>query len=104
MRLRRLCERVLRDVASRESIARLGASVGLSDRSVARLFVTQTGLSFRRWHKQARLLRAFDLLDRGQSLTRVALDVGYSSPSAFGKMFRRAIGNTPTEMRGGDRR
>jgi transcriptional regulator GlxA family with amidase domain len=98
-RLLRLCELVLRDLCTRDSVAQLGAAVGLSERSVMRLFLRQTGLSFRRWHNQARLLKAFELLDQGQSLTRIALDVGYSSPSAFAKMFRRTLGKAPTAMR-----
>lgn len=98
-RLLRLCEKVLGEISKPDSIARLGASVGLSERSVMRLFLRQTGLSFRRWHNQARLLKAFELFDQGQSLTRVALDLGYSSPSAFSKMFRRTMGKPPTGMR-----
>ena len=94
-RLRRLCELVLRDLANAPSVARLGASVGLSERSVIRLFPQQTGLSFRRWHTQAKLLKAFELFDGGQSVTQVALDLGYSGPSAFSRMFRRAMGVTP---------
>jgi AraC-like DNA-binding protein len=99
-RLLRLCEMVLGDLCRTDSIARLGARVGLSERSVIRLFLSETGLSFRRWHNQARLLKAFELFDQGQSLTKVALEVGYSSPSAFGKMFRRTLGRAPTAMRG----
>lgn len=101
-RLLRLCGPLLRDVSSGSgSIAQLGASVGLSERSVMRLFLKETGLTFRRWHNQARLLKAFELLDQGRDVTRVALEVGYSSPSAFAKMFRRALGKAPREMRMG---
>jgi AraC-like DNA-binding protein len=99
-RLLRLCELVLRDLCRCDSIARLGAAVGLSERSVMRRFPKETGLSFRRWHNQARLLKAFELFDQRQSLTKVALEVGYSSPSAFAKMFRRTLGKPPTAMRG----
>lgn len=99
-RLLRLCELVLRDLSTAEPIARLGAAVGLSERSVMRLFPKHTGLSFRRWHNQARPLKAFELFDQGQSLTRVALDVGYSGPSAFAKMCRRTLGKAPTALRG----
>lgn len=99
-RLLRLCDMVLADLCRSDSIARLGAAVGLSERSVIRRFASETGMSFRRWHNQARLLRAFELLEQGQSLTKVALEVGYSSPSAFGKMFRRTLGKAPSAMRG----
>jgi AraC-like DNA-binding protein/quercetin dioxygenase-like cupin family protein len=98
-RLLRLCEAVLRDVSLTDSIGQLGASVGLSERSVIRLFPKETGLSFGRWHKQARLLKAFELFEQGESVTRVALELGYSGPSAFAKMFRRMLGKAPLAAR-----
>ena len=97
-RLLKLCERVLGDLSAAGSVAQLGASVGLSERSVTRLFSSETGLSFGRWLSQARLLKAFELFDQGHSVTRVALELGYSSPSAFTKMFRRSMGMPPMAM------
>jgi transcriptional regulator GlxA family with amidase domain len=97
-RLQRLCELVLRDLSAGCRVARLGAAVGLSERSVIRLFPKETGLSFRRWQAQARLLKAYELFDARQSVTRVALELGYSSPAAFGKMFRRTLGKPPTAV------
>lgn len=97
-RLLRLCNLMLGDLAKPDSIAQLGASVGLSERSVIRLFPLQTGLSFRQWRNQARILKAFELLDHGRSVTLVALELGYSGPSAFSKMFRRTMGKAPKAM------
>lgn len=97
-RLLKLCERVLADVSAAGSVAQLGACVGLSERSVTRLFPRETGLSFGRWLSQARLLKAFELFDQGHSVTRVALELGYASPSAFTKMFRRSMGMPPMAM------
>jgi AraC-like DNA-binding protein len=97
-RLARLCRILLQDLCADTPIAKLGAAVGLSARSVIRLFQKQTGLSFRSWQNQARLLKAFELFDQGRSVTRVAVEVGYSSPAAFAKMFRRIMGKAPTEM------
>jgi AraC-like DNA-binding protein/mannose-6-phosphate isomerase-like protein (cupin superfamily) len=102
-RLLRLCELMLRDLSAPQSMARLGARVGLSERSVIRLFPKQTGLSFVRWRNQARLLKAFELLEGGQSITKVALELGYASPSAFSKMFRRTLGKTPMALLPKDR-
>jgi AraC-like DNA-binding protein len=67
---------------------------------VIRLFPHETGLSFGRWQQQARLLKAFALFDEGLSVTQVALELGYASPSAFTKMFRRAMGEAPTALLG----
>ena len=98
-RLLRLCELLLRDLSMPRTIAQLGSSVGLAERSVRRLFPRETGLSFKRWLNQARLLRAFELFEQGRRVTRVALEVGYSSPSAFAKMFRQAMGRPPRTAR-----
>ena len=97
-RLRKLCDRALGDLSASSSIAALGGEVGLSERSVIRLFPAETGLSFGRWLQQARLLRAFALFDEGLGVTQVALELGYSSPAAFTKMFRRLIGVAPREF------
>ena len=96
-RLRKLCERVLGDLSATAPIATLGREVGLSERSVIRLFPRQTGSSFGRWQQQARLLRAFALLDQGLGVTRVAMELGYASPAAFSKMFRRHMGAPPRD-------
>jgi AraC-like DNA-binding protein len=52
-------------------------------------------MTFRQWQQQARLLGGLVRLAEGESVTSVALDVGYENPSAFIAMFRRALGVTP---------
>jgi AraC-like DNA-binding protein len=70
---------------------------GASGRTLARLFLKETGLSFADWRQQARLLAAMARLAAGQPITRIALDLGYDSPSAFTAMFRRALGAPPSQ-------
>jgi AraC-like DNA-binding protein len=94
-RLARLCERVLDDLSATLSMASLGRGAGLSERSIMRLFPAETGLTFGRWQQQARLMQAFALFDQGLSVTQVALELGYASPAAFTKMFRRLLGAPP---------
>ena len=36
----------------------------------------------------------------GSSVTKVAMDLGYESPSAFTAMFRRVMGKTPRHYLG----
>ena len=99
-RLRKLCDRVLADLAATTPIGELGGEVGLSERSVIRLFPLETGLSFGRWLQQARLMRAFALFDEGLGVTQVAMELGYSSGAAFTKMFRRLMGGAPRAILG----
>ncbi|MEN3165687.1 helix-turn-helix domain-containing protein [Tistrella mobilis] len=44
-----------------------------------------------------RLLEALPRLASGETVTNVALDLGYDSPSAFTAMFRRILGASPRE-------
>jgi AraC-like DNA-binding protein len=72
-----------------------GRRVGASARTLARLFERETGMSFRAWRQQARLLAALTRLAADEPVTSVAFDLGYDSLSAFIAMFRRATGTTP---------
>lgn len=69
---------------------------GASKRTIERIFIAQTGMSFGRWRQQARLLHALRLLAVGESVTAVALEAGYDSTSAFISMFKKAFGTTPS--------
>jgi AraC-like DNA-binding protein len=69
----------------------------MSRRHFTRLFREQTGMSFSNWRQQACLLAALARLGRGQSVTRVAIELGYSSTSAFTAAFRRTLGTTPSQ-------
>jgi AraC-like DNA-binding protein/quercetin dioxygenase-like cupin family protein len=68
---------------------------GASSRTLSRLFTAQTGMSFRAWCQQRRLLRALELLASGDNVTTVATELGYDNTSAFIAMFRRHLGTTP---------
>ena len=96
-RLRRITARFLADPAEPRGLEHWAREAGASARTLARLFDVETGMSFRAWRQQARLLRALELMASGAPVTTVALDVGYDSPSAFIAMFRRALGVSPTK-------
>lgn len=94
-RLRALCEAVIADPASSDSLEQWAASVGASTRTIARLFRQELGVSFSQWRQQALLARAIPLLSQGRPLSHVAQELGYQSQSAFSAMFRRAFGKSP---------
>ena len=80
---------------TRGSLERVGRAAGASPRTLQRLFLSETGLTFEKWRQRARLIRAVQLLSEGRKVTSVAFEVGYDSPSAFIAMFRRELGSTP---------
>ena len=83
------------DPGERDGLDAWAKKAGASARTLARLFVKETGLTFGAWRQQARLLKALEWLAEGRPVTAIALDLGYESPSAFIAMFRRALGQPP---------
>lgn len=99
-RLRRVMDALVENPGDGRSLEAIAASCGASGRTLARLFRSETGMSFVEWRRQLRLLEAIDRLGSGQAVTNVALDLGYRSLSAFSAMFRRALSSSPTDYKG----
>ncbi|MFD4526716.1 AraC family transcriptional regulator [Streptomyces sp. NPDC058470] len=74
-----------------------GEEVGASARTLARLFVADTGLAFAQWREQLRMRAAMPLLADGLTLETVARHVGYASASSFVAAFHRITGVTPRQ-------
>lgn len=84
------------DPSDRRTLADWAAHVAMSERSLKRLMVDETGLTFGRWRRQLHLVIALRELASGVSVQRVSSDLGYDSPTAFIVMFKKALGTTPT--------
>ena len=69
-----------------------------SRRTLERRFKSETQMSLGQWRRRARILAAVGMLAQGESVTRVATDVGYSSPSSFVSAFRAELGAPPREF------
>jgi AraC-like DNA-binding protein len=78
--------------ADGQPLAHWARETNASERTIARLFLKETGLTFAQWRQQYRLIAAIGMLASGTPVTTVAIDLGYATPSAFGVMFRRALG------------
>lgn len=96
-RLQRVCDALLRDPGRPETLEEWSARAGASSRTLARLFVRETGLRFVDWRHQVRLAQALVRLAQGQNIAAVARAVGYDSASAFTAMFRHSLGKTPRD-------
>jgi len=94
-RARKAAELLQAEPGERASLAEVTRAIGASKRTLERLFLGETHMTLGRWRQRLRLVEALRLLATGHAVTRVALDVGYQSPSAFISAFRRELGTTP---------
>jgi AraC-like DNA-binding protein len=99
-RLRALCEAVLHAPAERATLAQWAARVGASERTMARLFREELGISYQQWRQQVLLAHALPMLARGVPVSHVAAAAGYASDSAFTAMFKAAMGQPPSHFQG----
>jgi len=76
-----------------ESLAR---AFGFSPRTLTRLFARHTGIPFSRYNKIARVIKALELIERGEdNVSELAYQVGYESISTFSHTFLEICGNRP---------
>ncbi len=94
-RVARLGSALLEEPADPTSLRGWADRLGLSPRTLMRRIKDETGMSFRELRRQTRILAALERLSLGESVTNVALDVGFDSPSAFIQAFRSVTGKTP---------
>jgi AraC-like DNA-binding protein len=94
-RTQKIAEALTENPAETGVLDDLAAAAGVTARTAARLFVKETGLTFGQWRQQLRLLAALERLGGGESVTQVALAVGYNDVSSFIAVFRQTLGETP---------
>ncbi|HXM64989.1 MAG TPA: helix-turn-helix transcriptional regulator [Terriglobales bacterium] len=92
----RVAHTLIADPSNRQPLARICKGSGAAKRTIERLFQEEAGMTFGKWRQQLRLMQAMRLLAEGAKVTHAALEAGYSTPSAFISMFRKALGTTPT--------
>jgi len=100
-RLAALCHAFFKAPTQASAPIDWAASLHVSERTFYRRFLASTGMTFINWRQQACVLVAMSRLALGESVTRIALDMGYENPSSFSTMFRRAMGVPPSLYRRG---
>jgi AraC-like DNA-binding protein len=95
-RLRIINESIARQPYDETTTHQWAQKLGVDPKTIQRLFLRETGLTFGKWRQQARLLKALELLAKGERILEIALAVGYGSPSAFSTMFQRQLGTPPS--------
>jgi len=97
-RLLALCNEQLEHPENNDSLGSWAMRLGMSEKTLMRLFQRETGLGFRCWRQRLRLLSSLNRLEQGSSVTDTALMCGYDSTSAFIAAFKTLFGSTPGEL------
>ncbi|WP_238485525.1 AraC family transcriptional regulator [Rahnella ecdela] len=85
--------------ADNTSLAHWAKQVYTTERTLSRRCQQELGMSFAQWRQRLRFLHSISLLEQGKTVHDVALDLGYSSSSAFIAMFQQISGTTPQRFR-----
>ncbi|WP_240704864.1 AraC family transcriptional regulator [Croceicoccus sediminis] len=94
-RLRTIAQALANDPSDRATIGEWARRVAMSERTLARFILRETGMSFGSWRQQFQIRFALERLAGSASVQSVAFDLGYESVSAFITMFKKALGQPP---------
>ena len=84
---------------SKLSVSKMAYDFSMSESTLLRRVRRLTGLSPQKYLQEQRLKRAKMLLDGGglSSVAQIALAVGYVTPCAFSRKFKREFGYSPSD-------
>ncbi len=93
--LAQVANAILKDPSDMKPIDHWAKVAAMSRRSFTEKFYEETGLTFSQWRQNVKLQASLKCLSEGKTVSQVALNLGYQSPSAFIVMFRKQFGVTP---------
>lgn len=73
----------------------LARSSGASEKTISRILLRETGLSYQQWRQQWRLIKALEMLVAGQPQADIAAALEFASDSAFSAFFSKMTGRSP---------
>ncbi|MGF1909330.1 AraC family transcriptional regulator [Vibrio kasasachensis] len=91
----RVRERLLDEVDSQHQLDELAQEAGISRYQLIRSFKSQFGLPPHAYLMDARIKRSKQLLKRGQTISDIALQLGFSDQAHFQRQFKRKLAVTP---------
>ncbi|WP_077927229.1 AraC family transcriptional regulator [Wohlfahrtiimonas populi] len=93
-----LCQNFIQSPNIHESLEKWASLSHKSTRTFSRFFQKETGMTFSQWRQHICLLYALTELTKQQSITNIALSLGYESISAFSAMFKKSLNYSPSEF------
>ena len=91
---------LLNSLGEKITLPSLAKSLGASEFHLCRVFHEWTGMTLHGFRTEVRLRRGLEMLgDSPTDLSRIALDLGFSSHSHFSDAVRRQFGHPPSAIR-----
>jgi AraC-like DNA-binding protein len=83
----------------RRSLDDFAEVLHMTSRTLERRCHKELGMSFGEWRSRLKYMYALESLEAGKTVQRIALELGYTTPSAFIVMFKRFAGVTPEQYK-----
>jgi AraC-like DNA-binding protein len=87
------------DPADPRTLAQWAGQLHTTERTLARRYLRELGMSFGQWRARLRLLKALAWLKGDMPIQEISWRLGYGSTSAFIAMFNRELGCSPQRYR-----
>lgn len=101
MRTLHLARKIKEELPLVSTTAELAQQVGLSPDRLTHLFSENLGLSIKSYILWARMRRSVELIGRQESLSNIALEVGFSDSAHLARTFRQFFGLPPSYVANG---
>ncbi|WP_108652389.1 AraC family transcriptional regulator [Dongshaea marina] len=96
-RLHAIALRLIAEPGDRRTVGEWARQFAMSERTLTRLVRQEVKLTFGRWRGQLHIVLALQKLASGESVQRIADDLGYESVSAFITFFKKNLGQPPKQ-------
>lgn len=93
--IRALAQQILDNPADDRTTEAWASAMGMSSKTLTRIFDRECGLSLTQWRIMARVRTGLIEISSGRAVATVAARLGYANPSTFIEVFKQVTGHTP---------
>ncbi|MGX9523071.1 helix-turn-helix domain-containing protein [Vibrio mediterranei] len=98
-RLVRITQSAIKNPSEKVSLSEWARKVGACERTLSRLFIKETGLSYKCWINRLKHNEALSGLGDGLTNEELSIKLGFSSGDSFSHWFQKEFNSSPRNMR-----
>lgn len=98
-RLIHITQSTIKNLTDNINLKEWGRKVGASERTLSRLFIKETGLSYKGWVNRLKHNKAITGLMDGLTNEKLSLELGFASGDSFSHWFQKEFNEAPTSMK-----